>query len=77
MKYIRKHWMQHGKYVSFVDYPKYGYRNWSSQIQRVLQRLSIKADKETLNDLTRLYENANGHVFQTWKMLSKKQRSWG
>jgi len=46
------------QYVSFVDYPKYGYRNWRAQIQRVLQRLSIKADKETLKELTRLYENA-------------------
>ena len=60
------------QYVSFVDYPKYGYRNWNTLIQRVLQRLSIKADKETLTELSRLYENAKWTRFPDVKDAFEK-----
>ena len=65
------------QYVSFVDYPKYGYRNWSAQIQRVLQRLSIKADKETLKELTRLYENAKWTRFPDVEDAFEKAKKMG
>jgi len=65
------------QYVSFIDYPKYGYRNWSAQIQRVLQRLSIKADKETLKELTRLYENAKWTRFPDVEDAVEKAKKLG
>ena len=43
-------------YVSFVDYPRHGYRTWRTYIKRVLQRVGVKPDKETLKELVRLYE---------------------
>jgi len=42
--------------VAFIDYPKYGYKNYRQFLQRVLQRLKIKVDKATLDGLVRLYE---------------------
>lgn len=65
------------QYVSFVDYPKYGSRNWSTQIQRVLQRLSIKADKETLTELARLYESAKWTRFPDVEDAVKKAKKLG
>ena len=65
------------QYVSFVDYPKYGYMNWSAQIQRVLQRLSVKADKETLKELTTLYENAKWTRFPDVEDAFEKTKKLG
>ena len=65
------------QYVSFVDYPKYGYKNWITQIQRVLHRLSIKADKETLKGLTKLYENAKWTRFPDVEDAVKKAKKLG
>jgi HAD superfamily hydrolase (TIGR01549 family) len=65
------------QYVSFIDYPKYGYRNWNTQIQRVLQRLSIKADKETLKELARLYESAKWTRFPDVEDSVEKAKKLG
>ncbi len=65
------------QYVSFVDYPKYGYKNWSAQIQRVLQRLGVKADKETLKQLTKLYENAEWTRFPDVEDAFEKAKKLG
>lgn len=43
-------------FVSFVDYPKHGYKTLSSFFNRVLCRLDVKVDKKTLDGLTRLFE---------------------
>jgi len=43
-------------FVAFVDYPKYGYKNWRSYFSRILQRLEVRLDKETLDDVIRLLE---------------------
>jgi HAD superfamily hydrolase (TIGR01549 family) len=65
------------QYVSFIDYPKYGYRNWSAQIQRVLQRLGIKVDKETLKELTKLYEKTKWTRFPDVEGAVEKARKLG
>lgn len=44
-------------FVAFIDYPKYGYRNWHSFIARVFSRLETRMDKGTLNTVAGLYEN--------------------
>jgi len=43
-------------FVSFIDYPKYGYSSWSSYLSRILWRLGIKIDKETLQEAVTLLE---------------------
>jgi len=65
------------QYVSFIDYPRYGYRNWTIQIQRVLRRLSVKADKETLKELTGLYENSKWTRFPDAEDAVKKAKGLG
>jgi putative hydrolase of the HAD superfamily len=45
-------------FVSFVDYPKYGYKNWRSFFSRMLWRLKVKVDEETLHSIIGLLERA-------------------
>ncbi|MFQ6074257.1 MAG: HAD family hydrolase [Candidatus Bathyarchaeia archaeon] len=49
---LKASWM----FVSFVDYPKYGYKSWNSYLSRIFQRLKAKVDKETLGDIVNLLE---------------------
>jgi putative hydrolase of the HAD superfamily len=50
---LRASWM----FVAFVDYPKYGYRNWHSYFSRIFWRLKVKVDKETLDDIVKLLKS--------------------
>jgi len=43
-------------FVSFVDYPKYGYKNWRSYFSRIVWRLKVKVNEETLNNIVGLLE---------------------
>jgi HAD superfamily hydrolase (TIGR01549 family) len=44
-------------FVSFIDYPKYGYKNWHSYFSRIFWRLKVKVDEETLNAIVKLLED--------------------
>ena len=44
-------------FVSMVDYTRYGCRSFQEFIRRVLHRLEVEVDDETLDGLTRLYED--------------------
>jgi HAD superfamily hydrolase (TIGR01509 family) len=44
-------------FVSFIDYPKYGYKNWRSFFSRMLWRLKVKVVEETLNTIVGLLES--------------------
>lgn len=44
-------------FVAFIDYPKHGYRNWSSFLSKVFWRLEVKIDEETLDSIAKLYES--------------------
>jgi FMN phosphatase YigB (HAD superfamily) len=50
-------------FVAFVDYPKYGYRSWSAFLSRVLARLKIKVDRESLDHLVNLYESRSYKLY--------------
>lgn len=41
-------------FVAFVDYPKYGYKSWQSFFSRILRRLNVRVDKETLREVVKL-----------------------
>ena len=51
-------------FVAFIDYPKHGYKSWRSYFSRILQRLKVKADKETLNEL--LIKLLNRNTYQLY-----------
>lgn len=44
-------------FVSFVDYPKHGYRSWHAYLSRVLWRLKVEVDKETLGEIIKLLKS--------------------
>ena len=44
-------------FVSFIDYPKYGYRSWHTYLSRVLWRLKVKVDRETADSIVKLFES--------------------
>jgi len=43
-------------FVSFIDYPKYGYKNWRSYFSKIFWRLKVKVNEETLNNIVGLLE---------------------
>ncbi len=50
-------------YVSFVDYPKLGYKSCRAELKQVLNRLGIRPDSQTLKDLMELYERNMRKIF--------------
>lgn len=44
-------------YVSMIDYPKYGYKNWYTYFTQIFRRLDIVVDKQTLNYIARILES--------------------
>jgi len=49
--------------VAFIDYPKYGYRNYRQFLRRVLWRLKVKIDDSTLDGLVKLYEQSKFELY--------------
>jgi len=45
-------------FVAFIDCPKYGYKNYRSFLSRIFCRLKVKVDKETLDAITKIFENS-------------------
>lgn len=50
-------------FVSFVDYPKYGYKNWCSFFSRIFWRLRVKVDRETLFKIVGLLESRSYQLY--------------
>jgi HAD superfamily hydrolase (TIGR01549 family) len=44
-------------FVSFIDYPRYGYKNWGSFFSRIFWRLKVRVDRETLHTIVKLLES--------------------
>lgn len=44
-------WKAAWSFVSFIDYPKFGYKTWRSYLLRILWRLEVKVDKQTLENI--------------------------
>ncbi len=49
-------------FVSMIDYPKHGYGSWQAYLKRVLKRLDVKVDTETLEELASRYQKHNSYV---------------
>lgn len=50
-------------FVAFVDYPKYGYKSWRSYFRRILKRLKVRVDKETLSEIVELLERRHYQLY--------------
>jgi HAD superfamily hydrolase (TIGR01549 family) len=44
-------------FVSFIDYPKYGYKNWRSYFSKIFWRLKVKVNEKTFNTIVKLLES--------------------
>ena len=44
-------------FVSFIDYPEYGYKNWCSYFSKIFWRLKVKVNEETLSAIVKLLES--------------------
>lgn len=44
-------------FVSFVDYPRYGYKDWFSFLSRIFWRLKVRVDEKTLGAIVELLES--------------------
>ena len=51
------------RFVAFIDYPKYGYKNYRSFLRRVLWRIKAGVDEETLDGLAKLYERSQFELY--------------
>ena len=51
------------QFVAFIDYPKHGYKNYHSFLKRLLWRIKINVDKETLDGLAKLYEQSQFELY--------------
>jgi len=62
-------------YVSFIDYPRLGYKSGRAELKLVLKRLGIKPDSRTLKDLAELYGRNVWEIFPdveiavTWRRV--------
>jgi HAD superfamily hydrolase (TIGR01549 family) len=50
-------------FVSLVDYPKYGYGSWRSFFSRILWRLDVNVDDDTLDRIARLLGNNSYQLY--------------
>ena len=50
-------------FVAFIDYPRYGYKNWRSFFSRIFWRLKVKVAKETLSWIVKLLKNKPYQLF--------------
>jgi len=45
------------QFVSIIDYPRYGYKNWRSHLKRLFWRLKMKVDTSTLHQVAQFLED--------------------
>jgi len=50
-------------YVSFIDYPKYGFRSWKTWLRQICKRLDVKVDEETIRDWSHFYKDQNRRLY--------------
>jgi HAD superfamily hydrolase (TIGR01549 family) len=50
-------------FVSFIDYPRYGYKSWRSFFSRIFWRLHVKVDEDTVSNIARLVESRSYQLY--------------
>lgn len=64
-------------FVAFIDYPKYGYKDWRSYFSRILWRLEVNVDEETLDSVVRLLESKPYRLFPDAAEAIPKAKKYG
>ncbi|MEM3617220.1 MAG: HAD family hydrolase [Candidatus Bathyarchaeia archaeon] len=50
-------------YVSFVDYPKFGFESWEMWLKQVCNRLGVNVDNKTIKEWSSLYKEENWKLY--------------
>jgi len=64
-------------FVAFIDYPKYGYATWRSFLRRMLWRLKVKVDEETLMGLVELFRRSEYRLYPDAAEAAVKVKNYG
>ena len=64
-------------FVSMVDYPRYGYRDWNSFLKRVFWRLGVKVDEKTLTEFRELSRKSRNVLYPEIREAVSKVKSYG
>jgi len=51
------------RFVAFIDYPKHGYKDLRSFLKRLLWRIRVRVDKETLDGLIKLFKRSQFELY--------------
>lgn len=65
------------RFVAFIDYPKHGYKDYRSFLRRLLWRIKVRVDKETLDELANLYERSQFELYSDALETVKKTKQHG
>jgi len=65
------------RFIAFIDYPKHGYKDYPSFLKRLLWRIKIRVDKETLDGLAKLYERSQFELYPHALKAVKKAKEYG
>ncbi len=64
-------------FVAFIDYPRHGYASWRSFLKRVLWRLGVKVDDETLKGLATLFRRSEYKMYSDAAPAVVKAKEYG
>jgi len=64
-------------FVTFVDYPRFCYKNWEEFLNRVLQRLNIEIDKTTFKNLIKIFEKCEYALYPDVENAFSRIRNLG
>jgi len=64
-------------FVAIVDYPKYGYENWSSFLMQMFWRLGVEIDEETFREFRELYRRSKHMLYPEVEEVVSKVKSYG
>ena len=65
------------RFVAFIDYPKHGYKDYHSFLERVLWRIKVRVDKEPLDGLAKLYERSQFELYPDAAEAVKETKEHG
>ncbi|MFQ5837365.1 MAG: HAD family hydrolase [Thermoplasmata archaeon] len=64
-------------FTSFIDYPRYGYKDWHTFLRRTLWRLRAGVDRQTLNGLVSLMERNKYRLYPDAREAVKRAKQLG
>lgn len=58
-------------FVVFVDYPKHGFGDYESMLEKMFERLEVRVNEQTMRDVVRLYERTAFQLYPDARCIAK------